>query len=92
MSRPSNRGPSRRPPTKVVIQGQPRTLRGVDRTLARVDRLLGRVIPFDEWVRRTNPSERDITYYHSVANGLRRERDRLLELRAKLASAEPEGT
>lgn len=57
---------ARRRSPRVVIQGEPRTLRGVNRRLAGIERRLARIIPFDEWMRRQNPSDGQKDIYRRV--------------------------
>lgn len=75
-----------RKPGKVVIAGEPRTVRGAERRLAMVEHRLSEVIPFDEWVRHRNPTEVQVNLYRRVVAGLETERDRLIALRDRLAA------
>ena len=77
---------------QVVIQGEPRTLRGVNRRLAGIERRLARIMPFDEWVRRQNPSDEKKEIYRRVVAAFEAERDRLLALRATIVAAKAEGS
>ena len=83
---------AQRPPTKIVIQGEPRTLRGFDRRLAGIERRLARIMPFDEWVRRQNPSDEKKEIRRDVVAAFEAERDRLLALRATMTAGKAEGS